>query len=341
MSKVIVPQEQQEKIIDLYVNKQYGRMKIKKELNLPFGDTVIKRILQENGIHIRNFNEAKVGCYKMEVPEELQKQIIELYERGYGLDKIVEILNTSFSFDKVKSILIDNGIHIRNTQEAAQTKIIPDLRKYQINDNYNFNSHNGAWILGMFAADGYLPSTKGAHNKCILALKESDVECLEQIKKELSYTGPIYNYLSSDQIHRFVSLSFTSKKIRETMESYGIINKKTYFMEHLPDLPDEYMLDYIRGYFDGDGSIYITKKDNKIGSSFTCHSKTFLYELKEYLQRKIGISGKIYFSRNNYSLVFFKKDTIVLCNALYQNDYLSLKRKKQKFFKIKKELSNS
>ena len=47
MSKIQVPKELQEKIIDLYVNKQYGRIKIKKELNLPFGDTVIKRILQD------------------------------------------------------------------------------------------------------------------------------------------------------------------------------------------------------------------------------------------------------------------------------------------------------
>ena len=111
-----IPKELQDQIIDLYVNKQYGRMKIKKELNLPFGDSTIKKILQNNNIHIRNYNEAKVGRYKMEVPQDLQEKIVELYERGYGLDKIVETLHTSFSFDKVRSILQDNGVHIRNVQ---------------------------------------------------------------------------------------------------------------------------------------------------------------------------------------------------------------------------------
>ena len=62
---------------------------------------------------------------------------------------------------------------------------MPDLRKYSINDNYNFQSHNGAWILGMFASDGYLPITKGAKNRMILTLQRRDEDCLFLIKKEL------------------------------------------------------------------------------------------------------------------------------------------------------------
>jgi len=72
MSKIIVPQELQNKIIDLYVNKQYGLGRIKKELDTPFGPSVIKRILVEHDIHIRTFEEAKVGNPEIEVPQELQ-----------------------------------------------------------------------------------------------------------------------------------------------------------------------------------------------------------------------------------------------------------------------------
>jgi len=119
----------------------------------------------------------------MEVPQELQNEIIDLYNRGYGLEKIVELLNTSFSFDKVRSILIDNGVHIRTVQESAQVKVMPDLRKYSINDNYNFQSHNGAWIVGLLAADGYLPITAGAKNRVVLTLQRKDEDCLELIKQ--------------------------------------------------------------------------------------------------------------------------------------------------------------
>jgi len=71
-NKKIVPKEHQNIIIDFYVNKQYGIQKVIKELKkigLSYGERVIKRILQENNIYIRNFNEAKVGRYKMEIPK--------------------------------------------------------------------------------------------------------------------------------------------------------------------------------------------------------------------------------------------------------------------------------
>jgi hypothetical protein len=64
MGKIIVPQELQEQIIDLYVNKQYTRKAIKQELSLPFGDSVIKRILEENNIQIRTNNGAQAGGRK-------------------------------------------------------------------------------------------------------------------------------------------------------------------------------------------------------------------------------------------------------------------------------------
>jgi intein/homing endonuclease len=95
------------------------------------------------------------------------------------------------------------------------------------------------------------------------------------IAKELGYEGPIYQYESTDG-HLASSLSFTSKKIRQTIESYGIGNNKTFKLHNLPDnLPKEFLVDYIRGFFDGDGSIY-EPKGKKIGMSFTCASDTFL-----------------------------------------------------------------
>lgn len=192
MAKIEVPKELQEQIIDLYINKKYTRKKIKIKLNLSFGDSVIKRILEENSITIRsNPGAQKGGRKKQKVDNEIQKQIIDLYNKGYGLEKIVKELNLPFGFDKVRTILQDNGIHIRNVKESAQVKTMPDLRKYKINDNYNFESHNGAWILGFIAADGYLPITKGAQNRVTITLARKDEDVLYKIAEELEYNGKI------------------------------------------------------------------------------------------------------------------------------------------------------
>lgn len=331
--KIEVPKEHQYIIIDLYVNKQYGIQKVRqklKQLDINYGEMVIKRILTENNIHLRNYNEAKVGRYKMEVDKQLQNKIVDLYNEGYGLQKIVQILNTSFSFDKVKSILKDNGIHIRNLQESANCKIMPDLRKYKINDNYNFQSHNGAWILGLFASDGYLPVTKGAKNRMVLTLKREDEECLQLIKKELQYNGPINRYQSTTGFPNS-SLAFTSEKIRKEFESFNIVNAKTFKLEHLPSLLEEkYWLDYLRGYFDGDGCVY--SKRNSLATNFTCANENFLKEIYLYLKGKLQLKGgSISKDHNAFSLKYGKNDSLLLCSAFYDNDFLALPRKKEKF----------
>lgn len=342
MSKIIVPKELQEKIIDLYVNKQYGRMKIKKELNLPFGDTVIKRILQENDIHIRNFDEAKVGRYQMKVPKELQDEIIKLYKEGYGLEKITEILNTSFTFDKVKSILQDNGIHIRNVQESAQIKIMPDLRKYKVDDNYNLLSHNGCWLLGMYSADGYFPNKKGSKNRISLSLAQKDEEILLRIKEELKVERPLCYYIQelNGKQYPSISLDFTSTILRKEFEKYIPTKNKTEELKSLPNIPDEFMLDYLRGLWDGDGSFVISNtKDGRIrfSTSVVSYNKCFLEEIQDYLANKYSFpKNKISKNHNIWSLRYSsKQDVLKLGQLFYENNYLSLKRKKDKYLEMK------
>lgn len=345
MSKIVVPQELQKKIIDLYINKQYGRIKIKKELDLPFGDIVIKRILEENNVHIRNYDEAKSGRYKVKIPEELQQEIIKLYQSGYSLEKITEILKTSFSFDKIGSILQDNNIPIRNAQQSAQVKIFPDLRKYKVNDNYEILSHNGCWLLGMYSADGYLSNQKGSKNRLSLALSQVDEEILLRIKEELSVERPLCYYIQELDGKQYpsVSLNFTSAILRKEFEKYMPAGgNKTQELKNLPKIPKEFMLDYLRGLWDGDGTFVISyAKDRKIprfGMSLISYNKSFLEEISDYLKNNYYFpEGYIYPDHNAWSLRYSaRRDVLKLGQLFYENDYLSLKRKKDKYLEMKK-----
>lgn len=64
MSKINISEELKNKIIDLYVNQNYTRVQIRKELNLDFGDSVVLRVLKENNIKIRTNNGAQKGGRK-------------------------------------------------------------------------------------------------------------------------------------------------------------------------------------------------------------------------------------------------------------------------------------
>lgn len=339
--KIIVPQELEQQIIQMY-NAGETRKAIKEKLSLPFGDSVIKRILLENNIEIRsNPGAQRGGRKKQEVDIEIQKAIINLYvNKHYGLNKIVKELKLPFGFDKVKSILQDNNIHVRNVQEAHEFDTEKyGVRKYSINDDYVLESHNGAWLLGFYAADGYLPITKGAKNKIVIALQAEDKEILEKIKEELEYTGPVYEYLSSEingKRYPTVCLSFTSKKLREQFESYGICNNKTFNLEHLPQLPEEFMFDFIRGFIDGDGTIF--KHHDWVNISATCASHNFLREMFEYIKTNLDLkyNGSIGPDHNNLSFTFSGNDSEILGAKLYDNDYLALERKKKKFNSLRR-----
>lgn len=283
MSKIIVPQELQNKIIDLYVNKKYGRTRIVKELRLPFGEEKVKNILKDNNIHIRNYQEARA------------------------------IGNYAYS----------------------------DLRKFQINDSYNFNSHNGAWMLGFYAADGYLPVTKGAKNRVVLSLQLQDKNILEMIKIELNYNGEIYQYYNKTKHKDFCTLAFTSSAIRQQLENYGIVNNKTFIFNKIPNISDTYKLDFIRGYFDGDGSIYFAKP-NRVKMNFTSGNKYILLDIVDYLyhyydfsKQKIHVSNRS--KHPSYSFCYGKQESFKLGHLFYDNDYLALPRKKQHFYELEQQ----
>lgn len=337
--KIEVPQELREQIVYLYQKKGYGLEKIKKELKLNWNQTVIKRVLKEEGVQLRTYKEAMaVMDKKMKVPRQVELRIIEAYQKGWGLDKIVKELELPFGFDKVKSILKDNNIHIRNIQEAHAVATVKDLRKYPINDNYCLESHNGAWLIGFLAADGYLPVTKGARNRVVLRLSEKDENVLHLIAKELEFKGPIARYEGrlGENIYNEVSLAFSSKTLREQLENYGVVNNKTFKFNHIPNLPEEYIIDFIAGLFDGDGSIGICH-NGRLFWGLTSASKELLKEIELFLHNKYGTPlNKIYPDKNVYVLRFgARQDILKLGEAFYNNNYLRLPRKRNKYLSIR------
>lgn len=275
--KIEVPQELLDQIIDCYVNQQLSLEKTIAKLKLPFGRNPLKRILIENGTHIRTYKEAANTGIRQPIPEDMQKIIIDLYQKGYNIERIQKELTIYFSSDKIKKTLQENNIKLRTLEEAKKVQIDFEERKYPVDDNYVLESHNGAWLLGFIASDGYLPKTKGAKNRIVISLVRKDEDVLKLIAKELKYDGPIYQYTASDGKSLVSSLAFSSKKIRQQLEEkYHIVNNKTFLIHELPSsLPNEYMLDYIRGYFDGDGSVF-KLKDKKINMIITSANRDFL-----------------------------------------------------------------
>jgi hypothetical protein len=135
-----------------------------------------------------------------------------------------------------------------------------DLRRFKVNDNFfnKIDTPEKAYILGLLASDGNLH--KGS-NRVRLRLNERDSSILEKIRINMGLEKPIGHY-SDRKGGKMVDLSFSSRIIYQDLIKAGI-NPSTKSLElkypskHI--LEEKFTKDFIRGYFDGDGSISVHK----------------------------------------------------------------------------------
>ena len=103
-------------------------------------------------------------------------------------------------------------------------------------------------------------------------------------------------------------------------------------------------MDFVRGCFDGDGTIYSYMDSRWANShmfyiSFASASKTFVNWFRNEICDIIGIHGHISTAqkRNFYQLRYAKAESLVLINKMYYNKQVPcLQRKKRKILDIYK-----
>ena len=167
-------------------------------------------------------------------------------------------------------------------------------RKYTLNENYfdNITSSNQAYILGFIYADGSINLNKNTLSICI---SEKDKSILEFIIKELEYSGNIK--LKIIKNNKYSLLTIVSKKLINRLNELGIIQNKTYNSKNLPRISKSLFNDLLRGFFDGDGSIY---KNSNIGYSVCFSSNIYILKIiKKYLENKLIKSSNIRFRNKN------------------------------------------
>ena len=171
----------------------------------------------------------------------------------YNAGKSLRQLGFEYNLNPVtvKKKLVEQGVKIRSRTE--QIKYNPqNQRLYIINDDYFDNiGHNQAYLLGFIAADGTVNKND---NSIKIALSSVDKSFLEEMKKELKSNAPISDFEDKNGF-KHSEFRFSSVKIKQRLANFGIIPNKTYESFFPQNIPNEYLIDFIRGYFDGDGSV--------------------------------------------------------------------------------------
>jgi intein-encoded DNA endonuclease-like protein len=186
-----------------------------------------------------------------------------------------------------------------------------------------------AYVLGFFAADGtMIVNKRGAH---FIEFHITDREILKKIKKVMGSEHKISIRDEGNANYKLgYRLQIGSKEMFVDLSKHGFTPNKSKIIK-FPHVPQKFLGDFVRGYFDGDGCIYFKKhraKDRRkarwvFSSRFTSGSKKFLLELHNQLRPMIK-KGTIYDKRRGFELVLSHHDSVALYKLMYHNDCQSL-----------------
>lgn len=219
------------------------------------------------------------------------------------------------------------------------------LKKYEYFYDRDFfeiiDSEEKAYWLGFVSADGW--TDKHDNSYCMgIELQESDAEHLKKFNKSIH--GNIEVKTRKRKGHAIVDhlvgvtescyIKLYSKKIFHDLMTWGVHPNKSFDIEFQRNLNPGLINHYIRGYFDGNGSVW--KKTSNSGRDyiafkFTCASKSFIKELRKYLFEN-NIYTHEHLNKNCYDLFINSTDcnSILFLNLIYNNSSIFLDRKFQK-----------
>ena len=215
-------------------------------------------------------------------------------------------------------------------------------RKYNINERFFDKwSPEMAYILGFWFADGYMRIEKSYR----IVFTSADRSILLQIKKAFSSGHPLRGRKEKKGGLYTWDLSLCSKYLYNRLISLGGLRGKSRSMK-FPYVPSKYIRDFVRGYFDGDGSVFFVRytrtKDKRITkelrTNFTSGSQIFLEELMGILHANIGLSIKklgVFNNGGSLKLGYGMKDSDALFRYMYYVKFpIGLKRKAGFIYKI-------
>lgn len=188
----------------------------------------------------------------------------------------------------------------------------------------SLDKNNLSYLLGYLFSDGYMDK----HHRAYVMSTELDI--IVKFKNILEHTGKICSYEKSGFGVTAIThqLNFCGK-YAEFLEQCGFKNDKS-----ILTVPDNIELShFVRGLFDGDGSISTRVRTEGIGIGNV--KFTGYHDLIFSLQQKIG--GSVYQDirkKNTYSLQFSGKRAMDLLDWMYRDAEIYLDRKYSKYRSI-------
>lgn len=356
---MLLLEENKDKIIEMY-NSGISTNKIAPNFNCSAGSIYLK--LQQWGVDIK-----KRQSFKGNI-EDFKDEILQMYESGLGSHLISKKLNISKptvlrlikKYSTARTATRNNDNLLKDKQdlvtELFKTKNISEIAKitghtdssvnrllnkngydtskykykHTINESYfeKIDTHNKAYFLGWIASDGNIMP----QGKLRIQIQEEDIHILEALKKDIKYTGEIFNLKAvNERCKSQALLNIDRMKIVNDLSLLGLGPNKslTLSLPTFDQVPEEFFNSFLRGFFDGDGSISVRPNGTTVVCSI-CSTDIFCKTLESYMKTLDIHFGKFYYRKPDKptgSMFLNKENSIKFLNYIYKDAELKLNRK--------------
>lgn len=245
--------------------------------------------------------------------EDQMKYIISEYKKGKTLSALGREFGVSYS--TIRNLLKRKGIKTKGNK-----------RNFPRDEFYfsNIDSKEKAYWLGFLYADGCVHSNS---NEISITLKDRDH--LEKFRKAIKSNNKIgesidKRFSSMPKIYHF---SIKDKQLKSDLIKWGCAPNKSLTLTKIPNIPRDFVSHFIRGYFDGDGSLHWLNGTKNFRISFV-GTAPFLKDI----QKELGLSlslGQQEGNKSKYFQVAGRKQVPMILDYIYKdsNENIRLTRK--------------
>lgn len=271
---------------------------------------VVQRFLRRHNIR-RNF--------KFSPSSDEQLLIREKLKAGYSRKEIAKLLN-------IKPYLINTYVNREILNKGRYNNKLTSEKWIEEKDCLYW------YFLGLFASDGHL----GKFNE--VSIFQKDGHYLKELQNLIGHTGKLYGENKSCYI-----LRISSRLLHSNLEELGFEGDKRYNAPFIKCPSTDFQFLYLRGLFDGDGSIYyrytsgafeginwqICTGSEKV--AICLNNFLSVNSIHSYISKSVSNAGNDYYHVEIRS----KKDITKIFELLYKNHpNLCLKVKYKKFLKL-------
>ena len=235
--------------------------------------------------------------------EDQMKYIISEYKKGKTLSALGREFGVSYST-------------IRNLLKREGIKTEGNKHNFPRDEFYfsNIDSKEKAYWLGFLYADGCVHS-----NSNEISITSKDRDHLEKFRKAIKSK----NKISESIDRRFSSLpkiyhfSIRDKQLKSDLIKWGCVPNKSLTLTKIPNIPRDFVSHFIRGYFDGDGSLHWLNGTKNFRISFV-GTAPFLKDI----QKELGLSlslGQQKGNQSKYFQVAGRKQVPMILDYIYKD----------------------